>query len=174
MMREATAPQFGQDQSARPADGAREAAGPSWLLCRAGRIRCALPIEYVIEIMRVLPLEQLAGAPPYVRGVSVIRGAPVPVVDVGLIISDRITQPTRLVTIRAASRTIALAIETVLGLSAIAADALGQLPPLLEDIATDTIAAIGARDCELLVFLRTGRLVPDDVFDRLDAAGAKS
>ena len=42
----------------------------------------------------------------------------------------------------------------------IAAGAFDELPPLLQDAAADTIAAIGARDGEFLVVLRTGRLVP--------------
>jgi purine-binding chemotaxis protein CheW len=135
---------------------------------------CALPIEHAIEIMRALPVEQLAGAPPYVRGLSIIRGAPTPIVDVGLVVGGALTHAARLVAVRAAQRTIALAVDEVIGITAIAADDLGQLPPLLSDAATDTVAAIAARDGELLVFLRTGRLVPDDVFARLDDARVPS
>ena len=57
----------------------------------------------------------IAGAPPYVRGLCIIRGTPVPVVDAGLLISNQATQSGRLVTIRAGDRTIALQVEAVLG-----------------------------------------------------------
>jgi purine-binding chemotaxis protein CheW len=174
MIGDATAVRFGRNRSAPRANGGDEASRTSWLLCRAGTILGALPIEHVVEIMRPLPIEQITGAPEYVRGLSVIRGAPVPVIDVGLLLGGAITSCTRLVAIKAATRTIALAVDEVIGITGIAADALGQLPPLLRDAATDAIAAIGALDSELIVFLRTGRLVPEDVFARLDAHGATS
>src|ERR1700704_3300860 len=53
----------------------------SWLLCRAGMHLCAMPLAHVIATMRVLPIEAVSGAPSYVRGLCVIRGAPVAVVD---------------------------------------------------------------------------------------------
>jgi len=175
MTREVTpASRPGQNRSAPGGNSADAATRASWLLCRAGTILSALPIEHVIEIMRVLPLERLAGTPRCVIGVSVIRGAPVPVVDVGLIIGGAITPSTRLIAIRAATRTIALAVDEVIGITGIAADAFGQLPPLLRDAATDTIAAIGALDSELIIFLRAALLVPEDVLARLDADGAAS
>lgn len=135
---------------------------------------CALPIECLVETMRPLPIEQVAGAPPYVRGVSIIRGVPVPVVDIGLIVGGGLTDSARLVTLRVAGRTIALAVDAVVGVTAIAADAFGQLPPLLQNAATDTIAAIGAIDEKFLVLLRAGRIVPDDVLARFDNAEATS
>jgi purine-binding chemotaxis protein CheW len=152
--------------------GANEAGEASWLLCRAGAHLCAMPIEHVIEIMRVLPIEAISGAPPYVCGLCVIRGAPVPVVDVGLLLGNQPTQAKRLVAIRAGSRVIALAVEAVEGIRAIGPEAFNQLPPLLRGAATATIAAIGILDAELLFFLRTARVIPDDLQDRLDADGA--
>jgi purine-binding chemotaxis protein CheW len=152
--------------------GVGEARQASWLLCRAGAHLCAMPIEHVIEIMRVLPIEAISGAPPYVCGLCVIRGAPVPVVDAGLLLGNQPTRAKRLVAIRAGSRMIALAVETVEGIRAIGPDAVSQLPPLLRDAATATIAAIGTLDAELLFFLRTARIVPDDLPVRLDADGA--
>jgi purine-binding chemotaxis protein CheW len=173
MMREARAALLGPDRFAALTKGATgaETSRTSWLICRAGRVLCALPIDAVVEIMRLLPIEPLAGAPEYVRGLSIIRGTPVPVVDLGLVVGKELGVSTRLVAIRVAGRIIALAAGEVIGITAIAGDAFGELPPLLQDAATDTITAIGARDGELLVFLRTGRLVPDDMLARLDEAG---
>lgn len=173
-MREAMAAGPRRSRSAPLTIGIDEANRTSWLLCRAGGILCALPIEQVVEIMRVLPLDQIAGVPVYVCGVSVIRGAPVPVVDLGRIIGNQTTNPTRLIAVRAAARTIALAVDAVLGVTAIAADASGQLPPLLRDAASDTINAISTLDCDLVIFLRAARLVPEDVLVRLDAERASS
>jgi purine-binding chemotaxis protein CheW len=169
MTREAMAPRPGQDRSPPIAMNADESGRTSWLLCRAAAILCALPLEHVIEIMRALPLEQLAGTPRYVRGLSIVRGVPVPVVDVGLIIGGQAAQSSRLIAVRAATRMIALGVDAVMGIAAIAADAFGEMPPLLQDTAADTIGAIGARDSDFLVVLRTARLVPDDVLAKLDA-----
>jgi purine-binding chemotaxis protein CheW len=152
--------------------GAGEASDASWLLCRAGAHLCAMSIEHVIEIMRALPIEAISGTPPYVRGLCIIRGAPVPVVDIGLLLGGQATRTGRLVAIRAGSRTIALAVETVEGIRAIGPEAFNQLPPLLRDAATATIAAIGTLDTGLLFFLHTARIVPDDLLVRLDADGA--
>jgi purine-binding chemotaxis protein CheW len=149
-----------------------EAGRQCWLLCRAGAHLCAMPLDQVIEIMRMLPIEAVSGAPPYVRGLCIIRGTPVPVVDAGLLVGEQATRSARLVTIRAGSRTIALATETVLGVRAIGSEAFDLLPPLLRDAASETITAIGILDAELLFFLRTARMVPADLFDRLDADGA--
>lgn len=169
MMHEARVPRSGQSRAVPRDDGMTEATHSSWLLCRTGAILCALPIEHVVEIMRLLPIEQIAGAPEYIRGLSVIRGAPVPVVDLGRIIGDHVSHATRLITVKAATGTVALAVEAVVGITAIAPDAFAQWPPLLGEVATATIAAIGTLDSELMVFLRTARLVPEDVLVRLSA-----
>jgi purine-binding chemotaxis protein CheW len=139
------------------------------LLCRAGAARCALPVDQVGETMRLLPIEPVAGTPPYLRGLAVIRGMPVPVVDLGLILGGVRTRPQRLVTIRLAARTVALAVDEVIGVMPIEADAVEPLPPLVEGVASEIIAAIGALDSEFLLFLRLSRIIPEDVLARLDA-----
>jgi purine-binding chemotaxis protein CheW len=160
-----------------PAAGASGAAGPgrtTWLLCRAGTQLCAIPLEHVIETMRVLQVERVSGAPLYVLGLAIIRGAPVPVVDTGLLVGDRATRAERLITVRTGNRTIALAAEAVLGVATLAPDRLAQLPPLLRDAAAVTIEAVGTLDAELLFFLRAARIMPDELFDRLEFERALS
>ena len=141
------------------------------LLCRSGKHYYAIPLESVTEVMRVLPLEPLAGAPPYVRGLSIIRGAPVPIVDIGLLIGNRPTQSGRMVTLKVLDRVVAIQVETVLGIHAFTGDTFRQLPPLLRDVASETVTAISSLDAELLLALHTARLVPDSVFAELDRNG---
>ena len=74
-------------------DGARpDAAGadrqPALLVRAAGRL-CAVPIAHVVEVMRALPVEPIPGAPSFVPGLAIIRGAPMPVVDLGLLTGGR-------------------------------------------------------------------------------------
>src|SRR5579859_3793791 len=87
-----------------------------WLLCRAGPHLCALPLEQIAEVMRPLPFEPLADAPPFVRGVAVIRGVRVPVVDLARLLGQSKSVVTRLITVRAGGRLLALAVGEVLGL----------------------------------------------------------
>jgi purine-binding chemotaxis protein CheW len=148
---------------------ADESGFASWLVCRAGTHLCAMALQHVAEVMRMLPIEPLAGAPHYVRGLCIIRGAPTPVVDTGSLMGDRATRPERLVAVKAGGRGVALAVEAVVGVRAIRAGASDQMPPLLRDAATETVAAIGILDAELLFFLRTARIVPEELLSRLDA-----
>jgi purine-binding chemotaxis protein CheW len=163
----------GQSASMLAAVASNEAGSKAWLLCRTRKMLCALPIEHVIEVMRTLAVEQFVGAPKFVRGLSVIRGVPVPVVDLGLIICGESIRGALLVTVREGARTIALAVDQVIGITAIEAHDFGRLPPLLHEAAAETVAAIAALDGELVVLLRTARLVPEDVLARLDAEKTK-
>jgi purine-binding chemotaxis protein CheW len=135
-------------------------AAECWLLCRAGSHCFALPMPQVIEIMRMLPIKSLVGAPPQVCGICIIRGAPVPVVNAGLLFDETGKRCERLITVRTGDRTIAFATEAVLGVETIRGDALEELPPLLHNIGA--LAAIAALDEELVFFLRAARIIPDD------------
>jgi purine-binding chemotaxis protein CheW len=143
-----------------------------WLLCQAGAHQFALPVPQVIETMRMLPIESLAGAPPMVRGLSVIRGAPTPVVDSALMFDDQPADCERLVTVRTGDRTIAFATESVLGVRTIAANELQRLPPLLSNV--QTIAAMKTLDEQLVFFLQVARVVPEHVLDRCLAEGMQA
>ncbi len=152
----------------RPADGD---APVVTLACRARRRLCALPLEAVVETMRPLPVNELPGAPPFVRGVSVIRGSPVPVVDVGGLLGDlQGYAPTRFVVVRLGERRAALALEEVLGLRELPPLQLSELPPLLRDAAV-VVPRIVALDAELLHVLSAARLVPDSVWQLPETGG---
>lgn len=146
----------------------------SVLIVTAGARACALPLHHVAETMRPLPIEPIAGTPGFVRGVSVIRGAPTPVVDLTALLEGG--QPSaahgRFVTVKVGERRVALGVDGVVGLRILASAQLGELPPMLRDVAADLIEAVGARDAQLLVVLRAARLVPDEVWMTLAAAEA--
>jgi purine-binding chemotaxis protein CheW len=144
------------------------------LIVTAGARTCAIPLRYVAETMRPLSIEPVAGTPGFVRGVSVIRGAPVPVVDLKSLLENGEASATygRFVTMKLGERRVAIGVDGVVGLRNLDSAQLGELPPILRDVAADLIEAIGTRDAQLLVVLRAARIVPDEVWTTIAAAEA--
>jgi purine-binding chemotaxis protein CheW len=130
---------------------------------------CAVPLEYVVETMRPLPLESIAGMPAFVRGVSIIRGVPTPVVDLGAVLGAPANAFERIATLRLGDRQVALAVNAVLGVRDLDLSAIQQLPPLLGGASTDLLEAIGTLDEQFLLVLRAGWELPDGVWLALAA-----
>jgi purine-binding chemotaxis protein CheW len=151
------------------------------LLFRAGAHLCALPLAHVVETMRPLPIEPIAGGPRFVRGLAIVRGAPVPVVDLACLLNEGLSAreearsgeeggapAARFVVLRVAGRSVALVVDGVVGVRALSAEALRELPPLLReardtresasDVDTSVIESVGTLDAELLLVLRSARL----------------
>lgn len=143
------------------------------LICRTGTRLLALPLTHVAETLRVLPIEPLVGSPAFVLGLSILRGAPVPVVDAGILLGVKeAASPTRLVTLRTGERQVALAVEEVLGIRALPPAHLLEMPPLLEGSADGAVAAVGALDTKLLLVLRAARLLPEAAWQTIKAEGS--
>jgi purine-binding chemotaxis protein CheW len=137
---------------------------------------CALRIEHVVETMRPLPTAELAGTPPFVSGVAIVRGQPTPVLDVSRLLdpmpapSPRVTG--RFVTVRIGARRAALAFDAVVGVRAL--EEGPGMPPLLGGAGSGAVSAIRALDAELLVVLESARIVPDVVWAAIDAGLGQS
>jgi purine-binding chemotaxis protein CheW len=138
------------------------------LVCRVRDVLAALPLAHIVETMRPLPVAPLGLAPAFVLGVAIIRGVPTPVVDPGVLLGHpRAGHPTRFVTARAGARTVAIAVEEILGVRGFPAAALHALPAFLGD--APVIASLAAIDTDLVIWLRAARLVPDAVWRELEA-----
>jgi purine-binding chemotaxis protein CheW len=136
------------------------------LIIRAGPHLCALSVSDVVEVMRPRAIETLAGAPEMVRGLSVIRGAPVPVVDLAKLLGDgEHGLPTRFVTLRTGERNVALSVDAVLGIRDIAPAIQSDLPPLMRDARPDLVDAVSTLDAELLLVLKAAKLLPEEVWN---------
>ena len=147
------------------------------LVMRVGSRAYAVPIAHVVETMRPLDIEPMAGAPPSVAGVAIIRGAATPVIDLATLVglppcttapkATRASSETRsvgrFVTLRLAGRTVALAVESVVGVRELSDAQLGTAPPLLQDALAGIVDGLGTLDAELLFVLRAARLVADDL-----------
>jgi purine-binding chemotaxis protein CheW len=142
------------------------------LLCRVSDLSCAVPLEHVEEAFRPLAVEAIAGAPPFVRGLTVVRGVPIPVVDAGLLLSGEASHSTRFVTMKAGNRRIALAVDAVVGVVEIPLSSMDVLPLLFQGAGVDAISAIGTLDAELLIVLRSARLIPEMFWAALEAGEA--
>lgn len=144
------------------------------LLCTVGRWVCALPVAVVIETMRPLPLEALAGTPAFVLGLAVIRGRPVPVLDLGHMLGGGHASAapiTRFVTVRVGQREVACAVAATIGVRRIPTEQLGRLPLLLREAEAEVVATVGSLDRELLLVLDAARLMPRETWSGPGAVG---
>ena len=144
------------------------------LVVTAGARACAIRLEHVAEIMRPLAIEPVSGVPGFVRGVAVIRGEAAPVIDLAALLGcgENSASYGRFVSLKLGERRVVLGVDAVIGTMSLASVELRALPPLLRDLATEVIEAVGTRDAELLIVLRAARLVPAEVWTALAPAGA--
>ena len=136
---------------------------------------CAVPLALVIETMRPLPVEPVFGLPSFVQGISIIRGIPTPVVDLGAVLGTHSDLVERFVTVRVADKQVALSVNTVIGVRDLDASLTNQgLPPLLQRASKDVVAMIGTLDKQVLMVLEEAWELPDEVWQALTVQGAVS
>jgi purine-binding chemotaxis protein CheW len=134
-----------------------------------------LPLAQVIETMRPLRVELIAGVPSFVRGVAIIRGILTPVVDLGAVLGAPEEAAERFVTVRAGDKQVALSVSAVLGVRDLdALTMIHELPPLLRGATREVVETIGTLDEQFLVVLQAGWELPDEVWLALAAQGAVS
>jgi purine-binding chemotaxis protein CheW len=134
------------------------------LVCRAGTTLCALELGSVVETMRPLPLEALAGTPSFVVGLAIVRAVPTPVVDARILLGVSAERPAaRWISLRLDGRGAALAVDEVLGVRHMEVARAAELPPLLGALNAERIASIAALDEGFALVLRHARLIPQDV-----------
>ena len=142
----------------------------SVVLVRSGKLFCALPLESVMETLRCPPITAIAGAPGWVQGVAVIRGATVVVVDLGIMlgVSSAEVKQARVITLRVGARVIALAVESITGVREFDRAMLSEVPPLLLQAHPEVLTAIGLLDCELMLVLDGSRIITEEELARLE------
>jgi purine-binding chemotaxis protein CheW len=143
------------------------------LVCGVGSHRFAIPLRSVAETMRPLPVDPIRGAPSFVMGLSMIRGAPVPVLDAGLLLfgANRSVEPSRFVTLDLKGRQVALAVTSVTGVRRLPVEA-SSLPPLLAGEPASRIEAVARLDSELHFVLNEAHLVPESIWAQLESSSA--
>lgn len=152
------------------------------LLFRAGPLLCAMPLSDVVETMRPLPTRRPADCPPYLRGISIVRGVPVPVVTAAALLAagdrggvDHEAAPdgadtVRFITVRSRRGVAAVATGAVVGVweapTGTAPDGTGRRPP-----DAGPVTAVTVRDGEPLLLVRGASLVPDAAWAVLEGGG---
>jgi purine-binding chemotaxis protein CheW len=148
---------------------ARDPTGAA-LLCRVGLRVYGIELEHVVETMRALAIEPLPGTPPFVLGLALVRGRPIPVVDVARLLGGPTSTPgARFVAIRSGDRGAALAVDSIVGVANLPRETLDSLPPLVGDVTSQAIEAIGTVDQEMLFVLKSTHVVPPSVWALIDA-----
>lgn len=87
-----------------------------------------LPIERVLEVLRVGEIQHVPQAPAHVRGVSNVRGAILPIVEVRTRIGLDPLDPTpaaRIVRVEAGGRSLGFLVDRVIGLRKVRASQVG-------------------------------------------------
>lgn len=136
---------------------------------------CAVPLTHVIETMRPLAVEPISGAPSFVQGIAIIRGIPTPVVDLGAILGTPGERAERFVTLRVGEKQVALSVNVVLGVRDLDTIlTIRELPSLLQRASKDVVETIGTLDEQVLMVLRAGWELPDEVWQALTAQEAVS
>jgi purine-binding chemotaxis protein CheW len=142
------------------------------LIFWAGSVLCAQRLDEVIETMRPLAVRPLAGTPAYVRGVTIMRGVPTPVVDVARLVGGEPAGISRFVAVRTESGPVAFATGPILGIRTAVPDEAAAHPVLFGGASSQFITGVGAIDAEPVLLLRSMRIVLDEV--SAGAAGAQS
>ncbi len=146
----------------------------AWVLLRCRGHGCAVPVEHAIETMRALPRTTVSGVPPWLLGISIVRGSPCPVVDLGCLLDGgRPTAPPRYLVVRAGAQRIALAVDAVTGVRHLDDSRLARLPALLQPAREHGLDGVTVVDGELLEVLESSRILPPDLFVLLDQAVAQ-
>jgi purine-binding chemotaxis protein CheW len=130
------------------------------LVFRAGSLLCALRLDEVIETMRPLPTRPLAGTPPYVLGIAIMRGVPAPVLDVARLLAGEADTAARFVAVRTEHGPLAFATGPVLGIRPTPPAGPAAYP----GVSSRLVAGVGMSGAEPLLLLQSLRVVPDEVW----------
>lgn len=147
----------------------RSASNTGFLTLRAAGRHCAIPVAAVIEVLRPLPVEPLAGVPSFLLGLALVRGQPVPVVDLGGVLDQQLRPASRWLHLRLEQRRLALAVEAVGRVEQLAEVDWQPLPCVFDGEATAAVTQLAERDRYLLTQLNVMRLLSEPLWQRIES-----
>jgi purine-binding chemotaxis protein CheW len=136
----------------------RAARATEYLVFEVGGERCALPIEHVQEICRLPAITRVPRVGPGVLGIMTLRGAIVPVVDLGVVLSLRprpeaLARANRIVVLAESHGALGLRVDNVRGVERISAPAVQARPYALMLEHPELVTALGHGTAGLLTVL---------------------
>lgn len=141
-----------------------------FLLCRLSTSWCALNLQGLREIMRPQPVDRISGLPDFVDGISIIRGLPLPVLNLPRLLCGSTStagSQERFVTAESDGQILALRVDEVAGIFALAEEMWRNLPSLLDGLQSEHVAALGNHDGHVVMLLRRANLLSEADWSRL-------
>lgn len=130
-----------------------------WLVVRVAGERFGLPVSAVQEIVGVGGISKIKGAPFPVRGSVNLRGASIPVLDLGLRMGLEPAEviDSRLVVVRSRGRRIGLLVDAVERLASVSAEAIQPLPDATRTPSSSCVGGVMEEESGLALLLDVER-----------------
>lgn len=148
-----------------------------YLTVKIGNKYASINIQDINETLRPLTLEAFANLPSFILGLSTIRGIQTPVMSLKKFLegthqennnSSNEVKKLIWVTLKVNGLQVAIEVDSISGIFEIPTDALQNMPPLLAHAHSDSIALCGMLDNNLLLILQSTRLIPKEVWQKLN------
>ncbi|UTP38322.1 chemotaxis protein CheW [Phenylobacterium sp. LH3H17] len=139
------------------------AAGAELITVRIGDQQFAIDIMSVREIRGWAPSTPLPNAPPYVRGMINLRGAILPVVDLGARLGLAPTMSDRssvVVVAEVAGRQMGLLVDAVCDILLLTADMLQEAPDVGAEIVRDFVRAVMTTEAGIVTLISLDKILP--------------
>jgi purine-binding chemotaxis protein CheW len=128
--------------------------------------------EYCVDIMSVreirgwTPATRLPHAPPYVRGVINLRGAVLPIIDLGARLGFELTEPSErnvIIVAQVEGQLFGLLVDAVSDIMSIGSDDLQPTPNIGSDQARIFIKNVVAREEQMIRFVDLKQILPQQM-----------
>jgi purine-binding chemotaxis protein CheW len=128
--------------------------------------------EYCVDIMSVreirgwTPATRLPHAPPFVRGVINLRGAVLPIIDLGARLGFELTEPSErnvIIVAQMEGQLFGLLVDAVSDIMSIGADDLQPTPNIGSDQARTFIKNVVAREEQMIRFVDLKQILPQQM-----------
>jgi purine-binding chemotaxis protein CheW len=136
------------------------------VLFRVAEAPMAVPVAQVEYVERLGPLTQVPGAPPFLRGVTSLRGQVVPIVDLAerLGLGSRPLGPkARVLVVRVDDQVVGMAVDDVLRVLYLSEDAVQPPPPVVARVSARFLAGVAYIQGDVVLVLNLQRvLTPEE------------
>lgn len=132
----------------------------AWVAFRLDREDYGFPIENVREILRVEEITRVPQAPPYIRGVTNVRGKILPVVEIRTRLGLAPLVPTgasRVVVLEVGARTLGLLVDGNVRVAKVRASQVSPPPEEIVSARTDYVVGVAKREEGLLILLEPAK-----------------